>query len=754
MALTRTNIIGRIALPDDTNPVNSVVRFVMTGFDTDDTENATIIQIPIDAAIDALGDIDVDLWPNPLGVRSTFYATYVRIPDGNTNDVINVYVGQISVPSTGGPYDLNDLLPIAPPAGADVADYIAQLAAAVALAQSATGGAFADAAEISAADAAASAAGALVSEENALAAAEASGDVLFYDTYADASAALGGLVEGQVVAIFADETVGGTSTRYRVESGVLVFKLDLGQFDRLMELDFRKPRKMWAKMYTMSTAVDQLHWLPCGDSLASRKFVHFAYSLDRMLGGIVNTDSNPAGNNVNTSAGDQLYEFNLVSATSVTGDHTVCPTGVYHLISSGGEVSYNYNGANPKFSKLRLLYIREPSAGTVNLVVNGVTVATASAANATVELGILEHDIVTTAQPGIVKATVTGASVKVLGGHFVKEDIKGLVKWQFLAQGGITPDQMVQTADTRRVHEQILDLINPDIMTLEMDDAFGDGGVNAAALDTILDIWTTAVPYTDKLIIGSTPRAALDNDKRLANIHLREVAQARGQAFLYFDSYTLMGSYADMTAIFGANDGVHPNANASTFAADMLWQHLGLTANNIGLATRPIYTPDVESTFYRGTKLRAGLGELQFNSDATFGNSWDLQFERALAFTDLSDGVTFRISHNTAITSNVFPVKAEFGDGTGKSYDFTAGATYDNATINFKDTANSSGFSIGQMQGLKTSAVAKADLPFAPANARTIRFCSDARADAGGCFVYSDGVAGTWLRVSDDVAVS
>jgi hypothetical protein len=39
MALTGTNIIGRIALPDDTNPVNSVVRFIMTGFDTDDSES-------------------------------------------------------------------------------------------------------------------------------------------------------------------------------------------------------------------------------------------------------------------------------------------------------------------------------------------------------------------------------------------------------------------------------------------------------------------------------------------------------------------------------------------------------------------------------------------------------------------------------------------------------------------------------------------------------------------------------------------
>jgi len=48
-----------------------------------------------------------------------------------------VDLGKIEVPDTGGPYDLNDLLPVAPPAGATVADYLAYLESAVSAAESA-----------------------------------------------------------------------------------------------------------------------------------------------------------------------------------------------------------------------------------------------------------------------------------------------------------------------------------------------------------------------------------------------------------------------------------------------------------------------------------------------------------------------------------------------------------------------------------------------------------------------------------------
>lgn len=67
----------------------------------------------------------------------------------------------------------------------------------------------------------------LVARGDAIAAAEASGPVVFYDTKALADAAVGGLPANQVVDIFNDETRGGNRTRYRKESGSLVFKTQL-----------------------------------------------------------------------------------------------------------------------------------------------------------------------------------------------------------------------------------------------------------------------------------------------------------------------------------------------------------------------------------------------------------------------------------------------------------------------------------------------------------------------------------------------
>ncbi|EBA07165.1 FAD-binding protein [Sagittula stellata] len=76
----------------------------------------------------------------------------------------------------------------------------------------------------SAAAAASSALSASAYKNAAQAASEASGDVLFYDTMADADAALGGLSENQIVRIFSDEGRRNRQTFYRVESSALVFK--------------------------------------------------------------------------------------------------------------------------------------------------------------------------------------------------------------------------------------------------------------------------------------------------------------------------------------------------------------------------------------------------------------------------------------------------------------------------------------------------------------------------------------------------
>lgn len=63
---------------------------------------------------------------------------------------------------------------------------------------------------------------------NVIATAEAVGNKVFYDTYALANSAVGGLANLQVVEVFADETKGGVRTLYRKEGGILVYKANGG----------------------------------------------------------------------------------------------------------------------------------------------------------------------------------------------------------------------------------------------------------------------------------------------------------------------------------------------------------------------------------------------------------------------------------------------------------------------------------------------------------------------------------------------
>jgi hypothetical protein len=135
MSFTKRKITGRIVLPNEVPPNLSKVVFQLTRFDTDATADSVVLNVPVEAPIDALGNIDIDLWVNDDGVRDTLYSVAVHIENG-FNPVI-ISLGKIEVPSTSGPFDLNDLLAIAPPPGATVEDYIAYLQAALAAAEGA-----------------------------------------------------------------------------------------------------------------------------------------------------------------------------------------------------------------------------------------------------------------------------------------------------------------------------------------------------------------------------------------------------------------------------------------------------------------------------------------------------------------------------------------------------------------------------------------------------------------------------------------
>lgn len=103
-----TTITGTIELPDGSDPINSFVRFVLTGYETDEDTGTTILAPPIDAPIDVNGNISLTLFPNDAGTRGTLYKLSTHTRQVDTSDLI-VPMRYIRVPEAGGPYILSDL---------------------------------------------------------------------------------------------------------------------------------------------------------------------------------------------------------------------------------------------------------------------------------------------------------------------------------------------------------------------------------------------------------------------------------------------------------------------------------------------------------------------------------------------------------------------------------------------------------------------------------------------------------------------
>lgn len=129
MPATKTNIIGEINLPNGTTHDRAHICFALSGFDTEASADVIISTDKIWASIDSSGNIDVDLWATTTGERSRYYSVSLVIGGEIYGKDKTVDLGLIEVPATGGPYDLNDMLAVDPPAGMDLSEYLATIAA-------------------------------------------------------------------------------------------------------------------------------------------------------------------------------------------------------------------------------------------------------------------------------------------------------------------------------------------------------------------------------------------------------------------------------------------------------------------------------------------------------------------------------------------------------------------------------------------------------------------------------------------------
>lgn len=516
---------------------------------------------------------------------------------------------------------------------------------------------------------------------------------------------------------------------------------------QLINLELRKARRCFKKLFDSATSTQQIKLLSMGDSLKDRQHVHLVWNLDRRLGGTIGGWVNSANVNVGGSAGSDTFTDNLVSVTSVTNGWDYTPSGNYFLVADGGSYRQTYAGVNLNYTTLKVFYIKEPGAGTLTVSNNGSSVATANASSLTTELGVLTHTKAAGQTATVLSAS--GGPVRVWFTHFTNGNA-GVDFYQAFGAGGINPAQMLQTATTRAVLQAALVEVNPDLISVEMDDDFG-GGLYDTQLTQLFSILDAGAASSDKLFIGPQPRAASDATRKLSNERIRREIFARGGPYLFYDTYRIMGTYAEMLAVFGSDDGVHPSNAAAAFGAAALFNVLGFETSVTGYSPAPVKTPDVASRLFRETVIQGGISELKFSTDATFGYDWTISVPRALSF-GINSTTPWQFSGNTAVLPNIVPANFKWNSAASTlSLSDNSNASYYNS-IDFKDSGTTKGFGVTRHEYVSFATYTKAELPAANVRTPAVIYCSNAAASGGGCFLYSMGDF-YWRRISDDVQV-
>lgn len=529
-------------------------------------------------------------------------------------------------------------------------------------------------------------------------------------------------------------------------------------------LEKRKPRKLMSKLFSAASSVSSLKIIPFGDSLAFAKIQQVSSFIDRRFGGTSTTAINTAGNVAGTvvSNGGDLAITYSGTVTSITGDYSRWFTGLTSLFTSGSSASLIKSGVDPTFSRIRVFYIKEPGAGTLSLSVGGSVVASANANSLTQDCGVIEYT--KTYGKSACLLSASSGDVRVVFAHVDNmATLPGVDLYTSFATGGLSLANSMSYLSARNNLSFVLSVINPDLITFEMDDDFGDSSANDAAFSLFKSVIDSSIPVADKLFIGSTPRASNDALKIRSGNYLRSVCAKEGADYLFFDSYRIMGSHADMNAIFGSDDGTHPTASAQAFASESLIGFLSLNSFNLGKIPSPINSPQEPSILGWNTRFMLARtsdrgSDLSIETDNSFGFDWSVIYPRTLSFKargayGTSSSVVWQFSSNVSVNPNVMPLSLDFispgnvrklATSTSSGLEFTQ----------FKKTDNQGGGFMHMQLGLIRSSFTRAELLAINANSvlGSIAFCSDCT--GGAQLVYARGLSPTdWVTVDGKSAI-
>ncbi len=137
-----------------------------------------------------------------------------------------------------------------------------------------------------------------------------------------------------------------------------------------LALNLRKPRKVFSRLFAAASSISHLRVVILGDSLAGAKTLQLNASLDRRMGGVNMSGVNSAGAGSGEGTPTGGYDLSLNTASLVTAEtfqYQYWPTGLVSRLNDGASALWVRSGSSPTFTDVKVYYIKEPSAGTLNL---------------------------------------------------------------------------------------------------------------------------------------------------------------------------------------------------------------------------------------------------------------------------------------------------------------------------------------------------------------------------------------------------
>ncbi len=499
------------------------------------------------------------------------------------------------------------------------------------------------------------------------------------------------------------------------------------------------------KIFDMSYAIDQGQTknglvMNYGDSLLGSKFKH----LNTTISNIFST-----GTRMTSAWCSFSVQSGSVDSVANAFDYWVCDTQVENL-TDGTVVNMKQGGGNPdKATVYKVIYFKEPGAGSLTVTVGGDAPVVLDA-NGSKVLNI--HTINRAESSDVVTIESTG-NVKVVG-VLAYNSTTNNARTADVGRGGMAIGDSLEHQFAVDSFKTFISDVAPFLFTFEMKED-GDTELETAYphyLRVLSDCFDMQ-QYSDKLFISIAPTTTGDHSDQA--VTLKELCDERGYTF--YNANAIIPTYAEMSGRGWQGDGIHPAQVYHSFIASLMCRDLGIGFDRYQSSAQ------VSNSRLQPTQLESGSRVTTSNPDRDMvfettdsGYDWKVEVERQLSVVDKGGNVRWRVTNNASAFPNVAPSKLLF-DSPSATVGFN-GVGVTNGVKEFR-TKDSDGFggSLIVNTGVRftggTLAELKAHYSGISSLVGLTHYASDARSDGGGCLVYASGGSNSWRRVSDDVVV-